>query len=68
MSRLLAEREPFYLRADLIVEPDPEDPERSAAVIAGLLGRLSPPDRHLISTIFFISRNEDPSRERDSRT
>jgi shikimate kinase len=42
MNRLLAEREPFYRRADLIVEPDREDPERSAAAIAALLGRLTP--------------------------
>ncbi len=41
MNRLLADREPFYRRADLIVEPDREDPERSAAAIAGLLGRLN---------------------------
>ncbi len=38
MKRLLAEREPFYRRADLIVVPERDDPESSAGSIARRLG------------------------------
>jgi shikimate kinase len=43
MRRLFSEREPFYKRADLVVTPDPSDPERTAAAIARSIG--PPPPR-----------------------
>jgi shikimate kinase len=37
MRRLLSEREPFYMRADVVVDPDPSDPPGTASRIADIL-------------------------------
>jgi shikimate kinase len=42
MRRLLSEREPFYLRADLVIDPDPSDPTAAASGIAEALRGLAP--------------------------
>jgi shikimate kinase len=43
MLRLLAEREPHYLKADIVVTPDHAGPERTAAAIAAALRRPARP-------------------------
>jgi shikimate kinase len=40
MLRLLSEREPYYLRADLVVIPDADDPAATASRIAESIDRL----------------------------
>jgi shikimate kinase len=42
VRRLLSEREPFYRRADIVVEPDSAGPRRTAELIAGALAGLAP--------------------------
>lgn len=41
VRRLLSEREPFYRKADVVVEPDATDPRRTASRIAEALSGLA---------------------------
>jgi hypothetical protein len=42
VGRLLSEREPFYRRADIVVDADSPGPLRTAELIAVALGGLAP--------------------------
>jgi shikimate kinase len=44
MRRLLSEREPFYKRADIVIDPGPSDPRGTASRIAEALRGLKPCD------------------------